>query len=293
MNIKLIPDERISGLFHINDYKLRKARNGYYYIILFLTLEDNIIRGYIWEDHSGALKTLYETDLVVIDGKVKELYEQCVIIINSITPFKKDRVDVKDKFDRLIILLNSIENKYLKTLTGLFLDDHDFLKKFIEYPAGLHIHHNRYGGLLEHTVGVMHQSYLNHRIYKDVFDKDLLLAGAFLHDVGKVAELSQADKCSYTTEGRLLGHINLGLMMVDERISQIDGFPDELKLSIRHMIASHHGKINGSDVAPKTPEAILLHRMDGLDITMDKIRTQRCNGWSAYDEVLKTEVYFG
>jgi 3'-5' exoribonuclease len=82
-------------------------------------------------------------------------------------------------------------------------------------------------------------------------------------------------------------------MMVDDRISQIDGFPDELKLSIRHMIASHHGKINGSDVAPKTPEAILLHRMDGLDITMDKIRTQRCNGWSAYDEVLKTEVYFG
>jgi len=295
MDIRLIPNKKINGVFQINGYRIKKARNGCDYLVLSLSLEHIIIRGYIWNDCSSILKNLLETNLVIIEGIVKELYEQYIIDITSITPFKKDdtKVNIKDISGGLIRLLNSIEDTYCRRLIDLFIKDQEFLKKFIQYPAGLNIHHNRYGGLLEHTYRVMYQSYLTHMAYKEVFNRDLLLTGAFLHDVGKVIELSQ-DNNSYTDEGRLLGHINLGIMMVNEKISNIKGFPNKLALSIRHMIASHHGIKRGSDVAPKTAEALILHRIDGLDIMMDKLKMiQKCNGWSAYDNVLQTEVYFG
>jgi 3'-5' exoribonuclease len=153
----------------------------------------------------------------------------------------------------------------LGKLLESFFADEDFVKKFKLAPAAKAVHHVYLGGLLEHTLSVVQLILLVGPRYKGI-NQDLLVAGAILHDIGKISEISFDRSFDYTDPGRLLGHITLTVEMIDEKIRAIPEFPQDLSLLLKHIILSHHGEYAfGSPKRPKTLEALLLHQLDDLD----------------------------
>ncbi len=159
-------------------------------------------------------------------------------------------------------------------------------------PAAKTLHHAFVGGLLDHVVSLFTACDLMSRNYPDV-NRDLLLTGAFLHDVGKVHELTYQRSIAYTTKGQLLGHMIIELEMLHEKLAHIPGFPDELKILIEHLIISHHGQYEyGSPKLPMFPEALMLHYLDDLDSKMEAMRAQFAReaelpgAWTSYNPSL-------
>ena len=172
--------------------------------------------------------------------------------------------------DRLVAILHGISSRPLARLAEGFLKDEEFMAKFCRAPAGMKNHHAYRGGLLEHVLSLMELVLVVAPRYAQL-DGDKLLIGAFLHDAAKVDELSYERDIAYTDEGQLLGHMVLGVTMLNDKVRQIvqqDGqpFPDRLLVELKHMIVSHHGEYEyGSSKLPMTLEAIALHYLDNLD----------------------------
>ncbi len=163
-------------------------------------------------------------------------------------------------------------NPFLKELMLSFLDDPEFMRLFTAAPAAKNYHHPYIGGLLEHTVSTVRICRLLHELYPEL-DRDLLVAAAMLHDIGKIHELSYERAIDYTDEGRFLGHLLLSDQILRERIAQVPDFPPELALRLRHAVLSHHGELEwGSPKRPKTLEAIVLHHVDNLDAKVNSFR---------------------
>jgi len=205
---------------------------------------------------------------------------------------------------RLRELLLGMTNPHLRALVECFLMDDRFVRDFCHCPAGVRNHHAYVGGLLEHVANLLDAADRLLPLYAGV-DRDLLLIGVFLHDCGKVRELSYRRAFAYTDEGQLLGHITIGVEMVTEKAGQVpqltgEPFPRELLLRIKHMILSHHGQLDfGSPVVPMTPEAILLASLDNLDakvhtFTRD-IREDRnaTSAWTPYSQSLQRRLFKG
>jgi len=201
-------------------------------------------------------------------------------------------------FIRLLKITASLENRYLNKMFDKFWEDIDFVRQFKTAPAAKKMHHAYIGGLLEHTLSM---ALLADRIdghYSGV-DRDLLLAGVVVHDIGKVKEFDYKYAIDYSDEGRLLSHIVIGVRMLEEKIEMIDAFPEKLALLLKHMIVSHHGSLEfGSPEPPKTIEAVLLHFIDEIDSKMNGIREFISSGdpneaWTAYHRLLGRHFYTG
>ena len=150
--------------------------------------------------------------------------------------------------------------------------DPQLVQAYKTAPAAKTLHHAYIGGLLDHVVSLFKSCDLVCRNYPQI-DRDLLMTGAFLHDIGKVHELAYARAFSYTTRGQLLGHMIIELEMLQEKLTQVPGFPDELKTLVEHLIISHHGQYDfGSPKLPMFPEALMLHYLDDLDSKMEAMR---------------------
>ena len=181
-------------------------------------------------------------------------------------------------------------------LKALFLEDAELRAAFALAPAAKSMHHAYLGGLLEHTLSILGMAELACRHYGDL-NRDLVLAGVFLHDVGKTAELSYQRSIGYTDAGNLLGHIALEAEWISRAVGKIPGFPEELRLQILHIVLSHHGRLEfGSPVLPKTPEALLVHYLDDLDGKLEVMwRAVKDEGgggsWSPYNRALDRMIY--
>jgi 3'-5' exoribonuclease len=200
--------------------------------------------------------------------------------------------DVTQLWKTLGDFVATLQNPYLRKLLELFMADPKVARAYRNAPAAKTLHHAFIGGLLDHVVSLFTSCDLIVRNYP-LINRDLLLTGVFLHDIGKVHELSYARSFSYTTEGQLLGHMIIELEMLHEKIAQIEGFPSELKILIEHLIISHHGHYEfGSPKLPMFPEALMLHYMDDLDSKMEAMRTQlerdaeTESPWTAYNSSL-------
>jgi 3'-5' exoribonuclease len=173
-------------------------------------------------------------------------------------------------------MLRSVENFHLRNLAECYLMDESFMARFTAAPAGVKKHHAYRGGLLEHVVSLMELTRLVAPRYADL-DADLLLIGAFLHDIGKVEELTYERDLAYSDAGQLIGHAVLAVGILDEKIREAERlsgeqFPEELGLRLKHMIVSHHGQYEfGSPKLPMTLEAIALHLLDNLDAKMHSV----------------------
>jgi 3'-5' exoribonuclease len=195
----------------------------------------------------------------------------------------------------LTAILRHTKNSHLKTLMDKFLSDGRFVSLLKKAPAAKTFHHSYLGGLLEHTHSVCEMSKAVAEHYPEL-DKDLLLTGGFFHDIGKIRELKFDRVIDYTDEGRLLGHLILGVAMVDEKLATIKGFPKGLSLRLKHLILSHHGQYEfGSPKRPKFLEAFALHLIDDLDAKMNGLgrfmeKDRQEGAWTDYNRLF--ERYF-
>ena len=173
--------------------------------------------------------------------------------------------DIEAMFKELLDAIAGIEDPNLATLLVAFFEDEEFARGFKSTPAAMHHHQNYIGGLLEHTLNVVKMCDRISELHKKL-DRDLLISGAILHDIGKMRELEVTTSIDVTREGMLLGHVTMGKEMVEEKICDIDGFPDKLRMKLEHMILSHHGKLEyGSPRLPQFPEALAIYYADEMD----------------------------
>ncbi|MFQ5888287.1 MAG: 3'-5' exoribonuclease YhaM family protein, partial [Candidatus Hydrothermarchaeales archaeon] len=179
--------------------------------------------------------------------------------------------DIEKMYNELKSYIKEVQNPSLKSLLTVFFEDEDFVLKFKRAPAAKSKHHNYIGGLLEHNLGVIRLC-SNICEYYPSLDRDLLIAGAILHDIGKIPEYKLSASIDFSNEGMLVGHIVLGSKMVSDAINGIEGFPENLRLKLLHMVVSHHGRLEyGSPVSPKFPEAVALHHADFQDSNVKNI----------------------
>ncbi|MGA1862650.1 HD domain-containing protein [Deferribacter thermophilus] len=212
--------------------------------------------------------------------------------------FPKTENDVDNMFNEIKSLMyENIKNEYLLKLLNLFFNDNEIVDKFKVVPAAKNVHHAYIGGLLEHTLSVVKLAIIIAEYYSKDVDKELLLIGALFHDIGKLFELSVDESFDYTEEGKLLGHLLLGIELINNYANRIQGFPKRLKNLINHMIASHHGILEyGSPKRPKTKEALLLHYIDDMDAKLNTFKSlfDKENieeGWTSYDRLLERQLF--
>jgi len=204
---------------------------------------------------------------------------------------------VPDMLAELDAIIGSVRDPWIsRLLTALFLEDGDLRAAFALAPAAKSMHHAFLGGLLEHTLSILGMAEGACAHYRGL-NRDLVVAGVFLHDVGKTAELSYQRSFGYTDAGNLLGHIALESEWISRAVGKIPGFPEELRMQILHIVLSHHGRLEfGSPVLPKTPEALLVHYLDDLDgkleVMFRAVQDETAVGsWSPYSRALERMIY--
>lgn len=205
--------------------------------------------------------------------------------------------DIEDMKNRLAAAIALVEDPNLSGLLRAFFEDQEFLEEFSTCPASIQLHSAAIGGLLHHTLNVFDICLRSLDLYPEL-DRDLVIAGVLLHDVGKVGGFSVATNIRLTVEGGLLSHIVMGDQLLVDRIAGLEGFPEELATKLRHIQLAHHGRRDwGSPVEPVTPEALLVHKADDLDAKLDYMtrlreRAVTEDDW-IYDQRLGRRIYLG
>jgi 3'-5' exoribonuclease len=196
-------------------------------------------------------------------------------------------------------MIDSLANPYLLSLLRRIFDDDTFAKKFIEAPGGKLWHHNYLGGLMEHTLNIATICDRLAKVYPAI-DRDLVVAAALVHDIGKIESYTFGPNFDYTDAGRLLGHIVIGSQMVAEKINEFPEFPKELAMKLQHLILSHQGKLEqASPVEPMTREAFILYHADEIDSKLNAFerinKDERPAGakWSKFVNLLGRYLYLG
>jgi 3'-5' exoribonuclease len=307
--------ESIEDVYLVSDKQLRANRHGNLYLQVDLRDRTGSINGRLWNAGEHLFRSFEEGDFVRIKGKVQLFQGALQLILSQVERVAPEAVeladflpqsdhDVNKLLDRLRGILMKLNNPHLRALVECFFMDEEFVQAFCKSPAGVRNHHAYLGGLIEHVVKLLELGDRVAPLYSDL-DRDLLLTGIFLHDIGKVRELSYAKMFSYTDEGQLIGHIVIGVEMLNEKAARVpdltgEPFPRELLLRLKHMILSHHGAYEfGSPKLPMTPEAIALHYLDNLDAKVHSftrdIRQDNNPGsaWTQFNQSLQRRLYKG
>lgn len=296
--------QAVETLFLVCEKEVRTAARGSTtWLQLELGDRTGSISGKMWDNFEPLLPTFDEGDVIRIRARVKLYNGRLELSIEQITPVPEAGYDLTDflphtKYDietlyaGLLSAVASVKNSWLRQLLTSVVEDPSIAPRLKRAPAAMTMHHAFIGGLLEHVVSLIGLSTAISAHYPEI-DSDLLLAGVVLHDIGKLDELRYAREIDYTTEGRLLGHIMLGVGMVRDKIKAITGFPPALAVMVEHLILSHHGTHEfGSPALPQTREAVALHYLDDLDSKMAAIRatldaTCAPDGWSQRNPALR------
>ncbi len=308
----LRPGKRVLGFFLVRYKQLEPFRDRTRGEFLTLVLADRSgeILARVWEEAPALAETFERGQVVKVQGEVEEYLGRWQVIVEKLRPAKPNEYDLTDMLpaterdvDAMLAALRAtveeIADPHLKALAARFFDDEEFVARFSRAPAARRIHHAYLGGLLEHTFEVVTLCKSLLEVYPQVH-RDLLLTGALVHDVGKVAEFDYTTDIDYSDEGRLLGHIAMSYQMVNEAIAADPDFPADLALRLRHMILSHHGRYEwGSPRRPKTLEAVALHHVENLDAQVNRFqrilaaRRDPSKPWTDYDTLLGRHLYAG
>jgi 3'-5' exoribonuclease len=307
--------ESVEEIYLVSDKQLRANRNGNLFLQLELRDRTGSISARLWNAGEHLFRSFESGDFLQVKGKVQLFQGALQMILSHIDRVEAEKVELTDflphtehdiskLLERLRGTLLRLSNPHLRALVECFLMDEEFLKDFCKAPAGVRNHHAYIGGLLEHVVRLLDAADRLCPLYPEL-DRDLLLAGVFLHDVGKVRELSYAKAFAYTDEGQLIGHLVIGVEMLTEKAARVpdltgEPFPPELLLRLKHMIVSHHGVYEfGSPKLPMTPEAIALHHLDNFDAKVHSfardIREDRNNAsaWTPFNQSLQRRLFKG
>jgi 3'-5' exoribonuclease len=273
----------INSTFLVKDKIMAMAKNGKPYMNLRLMDKSGDIDAKLWDNVEALDKQFDKDDFVSVRGKASVYMNKMQVVIAEIARIPEDEVTLADFLpvsprgmdemrQELIDVVAAMCNLHLKGLMQAFLTDQAFMKQYCAAPAAKGMHHVYLGGLLEHSLALVKLVKTIVPLYGGI-NEDLLIAGALLHDVGKIHEMSFERAIDYTDAGKLLGHITIGVELVEEKIRQVEGFPRELSLLLKHMLLSHHGQYEyGSPKRPKTIEATVLNYLDDMDSKINGIQ---------------------
>jgi len=304
--------DKVLSFFLVKHKQLEYFRDRTKGQFLTLALSDKTgqVLARVWEKALELAETFEEGNVVKVLGEVEEYLGRLQVIIDKLRPAKEDEYDLEDflphterDIEEMLVTaretIASVGNPYLRALLDKFFADEEFVAAFSQAPSARRIHHAYVGGLLEHVVEVIVLCRTVLTLYPQI-NRDLLMTGALLHDVGKTKELTYERDIEYSDEGRLLGHVVLSDQMITERIAEIPDLPPELALRLRHVVVSHHGRYEwGSPRRPKTLEACALHYIDNLDAQVNRFariiaaRRDETKPWTEYDTLLKRYLYAG
>jgi 3'-5' exoribonuclease len=277
----------ITGFYLLSKLETRKKKDGSPFLAMTIQDATGSLDAKMWDGFEEFYVTAKAGDVAKIEGRIDHYAGAPQLIVSRIRLATEEEVPDRRTFlphsplaredarKELAALLTSIRNPHLYLAVSSVYDDKDFLERFLDAPGGKKWHHCTIGGLAEHTVSLAKLADQVGNLY-DELDRDLLVSGALLHDIGKVFELSADTAFDYTTEGRLVGHIVEGTLFLERKLSAISEFPEETRQQLFHLILSHQGDPSmGSPVKPSTLEALVLHYCDQIDSRISAFLRER------------------
>jgi 3'-5' exoribonuclease len=302
----LAADQAITSFFLVHEKEVRATREGKPYLRLELGDRTGTVEARMWENFEAAADAIARDDFVKVQARVEVYRNRTQLALDRLRRAEPGEVDPADYFphtaedvEKLYAQLGefvaSVANPWLKRLLEGVVEDPEIVPKLKRAPAAKNMHHAYLGGLIEHIVSLCRLCRSVAAHYPET-DADLLLAGAVLHDIGKIDELSYERSFNYTAEGQLLGHIVIELELITRRMDAIEGFPGELKTLVKHLLISHHGQYAfGSPKLPMFREAVMLHYLDDLDSKMGAMRatlaSQKGEGeWTGWNAALERRL---
>jgi len=307
--------ETIDQVFLVSEKQLRPNRNGNLYLQMELSDRTGTLAARMWNAGENVYHSFENGDYLRVEGSTQLFQGAMQMIVTRLSRVDRSEVDEDDfqtlaavDVDRLLLrlgeLLRGLGDVALRTLAECFLMDESLMARLARAPAAVKNHHAYLGGLLEHTVAVMELVVRVAPCYPQL-DRDLLLAGAFVHDLAKMDELSYDRGFAYTDEGQLIGHLVMGVGLLDSKIAEAEKlsgepFPRETALRLKHMLVSHHGQYDfGSPKLPMTLEAVALAHLDNLDAKLALFSQQLRDDpntdspWTAYNANLQRKLFKG
>ncbi len=275
----------ITSNFVVVSKQIKPKKSGEPYLALTLGDRSGQLEAKMWDNVEEVLNAFDQDDFLKVKGLVNKYKNRFQLTVHKLRKLGESEIEFSDYLPKTTRNINelwqtlaefvaSFQNPHLKALVQAFMSDPEIAAAYRNAPAAKTLHHAYIGGLLDHVVSLFRSCDLVCRNYPQV-NRDLLLTGAFFHDIGKIHELAYNRSFSYTTRGQLLGHMIIELEMLQAKLALIPDFPLELKTLLEHLIISHHGEYEfGSPKLPMFPEALLLHYMDDLDSKMEAMRAQ-------------------
>jgi 3'-5' exoribonuclease len=313
---ELSDGDSVNEIYLLADKQLRANRNADMYLLATLRDKTGVVSGLMWNVSEDRMQHISAGDMVHVKGKVQLYQGGLQMIMTYIDSASESSYNAEDfqtqpqanagvLLDRLKELLSSIKCEKLRTLADCFLSDKALVDDMCAAPAGVKAHHAYQGGLVEHIVSMAEVADRLCGHYTEL-NRDLLLLGVLLHDLGKIRELSWDPTLAYTDEGQLLGHMNIAVEILNEKILQARGemggqeFDAEDILRLKHMILSHHGTHEfGSPRVPMTQEAIVLHYIDNIDAKLHEYTRaieddmNKDSPWTPYSPRMERKLFKG
>ena len=302
--------DAFAGLLLAQEATYKTSSRGSEYLELKLADASGDLKAFLWDIRAveGDLEAIQPDVFLWAKGTVSTYNGRLQLKLDKVRFVPDDQVEdlarffpvsarpVPDMLAELDRAIAAVADPWIRPLlVALFQQDEALREAFSRAPAAKSMHHVYLGGLLDHSLSVLGMASRACDHYPGL-NRDLVVAGVLLHDVGKTAELSYQRSFGYTDAGNLLGHISLEAEWIQREIARIPGFPEPLRLQILHIVLSHHGRLEyGSPVLPKTPEALLVHYLDDLDgkleVMFRSIRQRAGGAWSPFNRALERVIY--
>ena len=293
----------ITSTFVVVSRQVKPKKSGEPYLAFTLGDRSGHLEAKMWDNVEDAIDACDQDDFIKVKGLINKYKNRFQLTIHKLRRMGESEVDFADYLPKtskdigelwqtLAGYVATFKDPHLKALVEAFMADPEIAEGYRNAPAAKTLHHAFIGGLLEHVVSLFNSCDLMCRNYPQI-NRDLLLTGAFFHDIGKIHELTYNRSFSYSTRGQLLGHMIIELEMLQAKLPLVPGFPESLKTLVEHLIISHHGQYDfGSPKLPMFPEALMLHYLDDLDSKMEAMRAQFERGgesegaWTGYNPSL-------
>ena len=302
----LVEGETIRNIYLCKGKRSAETRNGKPYDNLILQDKTGTLDGKVWDPNSSGIADYDEKDFIEVFGDVISYNNNLQLNIRQIRKAQEGEYipsdympstekSVDGMYEELCSYGRKIQNQYLRgVIEDYFEKDENFIRTFKGHSAAKSVHHGFAGGLLEHTLSVV--KFCEYMVGQyDILNKDLLYTAAMCHDIGKVKELSAFPENDYTDDGQLLGHIIIGIEMIDDAIREIPGFPKQLASELKHCIAAHHGELEyGSPKKPALAEAMALNLADNADAKLQTLteifKDKKAGEWLGYNRLFESNL---
>lgn len=298
--------ETIRNVYLCKGKRSAETRNGKPYDNLLLQDKTGILDGKVWDPNSQGISDYDEKDFIEVFGDVISYNGNLQLNIRQIRRAEEGEYNPADymptteksvdgMYEEILKCIRQMKNPHLKQLLEyFFVKDEAFVKKFKGHSAAKTVHHSFSGGLLEHTLSVLHLCEYFATSYP-IINKDLLLTAAICHDIGKTKELSVFPDNDYTDEGQLIGHIVIGVEMINEALREQPDFPVKLANELKHCIVAHHGELEyGSPKKPALAEAVALNLADNADAKLQTLteifKGKTGTDWLGYNKLFESNL---